>query len=128
MKTLEGILLLFLFIAMLFSCNRNTNEARERISEQNIVGDITIFDEFTESNEIELESFFNPYLFVLEEVEVYDFPDIITGKIIYTLEMYEDIFFVGRSVVTFEINGINDHWTKITSPVVGWVFAAKFAQ
>ena len=139
MKTLGRNWLPLLFIVLIFSCNRNISGEKEQNAEQNIVsGNETnnvavvenqdVLDKYIESIILETESAGFPYLFVLEEVDVYDIPDMITGKVIYTLEQYEDVFLVERSVDAFEIDGKYELWYKITSPVVGWLFAAKFAQ
>jgi hypothetical protein len=138
MKALRKNCLSFLIILLLFSCNRGTSEEKEPIAEQIINEDDTTNvavivgetqDLLTDNTKIKTEvvnAF--PFLFVLEEIDVFDIPDMITGTVIYTLEQFEDVVLSERSVDTFEIDGKEDLWYKISNPVVGWVFAARFAH
>jgi len=134
LKIIMFLLLPFLF----FSCSKNKNEQIDKhfvIHEnesKNVLekteGSQGLIDEHTENIMIKTESAGFPYVFVLEEIDVYDYPNMIFGNVIYTLEIHEDVFLSEISIDVFEINGKYEHWYKITYPIIGWLFAAKFAR
>jgi len=73
---------------------------------------------------VKTESAGFPYLVAqAADVKVYDYPDIQTGRIIYILSLFEDVYAREETIDLFIIDGRIGTWVKITSPVVGWVFS-----
>jgi len=68
---------------------------------------------------------FNALYAAEENIQVYNIPDIITGTVVYTLKLDEDVYVIEISTSPITINGKNGIWSKISSPVDGWIFAAQ---
>ena len=152
MKTLRKSCVCFLALVtiLFFSCNRNIIAEKIQVAEQNSIKESVSNNNVAEvpynleldqnetnenknpSRDIEIETESHngiPNLVAIEEnVEVYDFPDMVTGNVIYTLGLYEDVISREITVDTFEMgDGRKSRWSKIIHPVTGWVFAAYLA-
>jgi len=92
---------------------------------------ISCIDVTADDNEIKIktESAGFPHLVALvADVKVYDYPDIKTGKVIYTLALFEEVYASVRTIDSFRINDRIGRWVRITSPVIGWVFSEYLGQ